>query len=123
MTATSDRCSVRYEFRRDGITLTLANTSAKALIWYMIIDPRATAADGGQGLVKTPITNQPWQSSTWISGGSRLAIAGTNRVWEWVERTCAVQTDLEPGQTRQLTLSLGKASADEQKQAAAVAGH
>jgi hypothetical protein len=117
-----DRCTVRYGFRADGLTLDLTNTSGRGMVWFMIVDPRVEVATGDQTLVRTPIANQQWQNSVWLSGSSRLAISGTSKVWTWLERTCAVETYLEPGRTHQLVLSIGSASPEELKQAAAVLG-
>ena len=122
LVAKNERVNVRYAFRPNGATLTLNNTSDKPVDWFFLLDPRASIASDGKSYSKMPV-RQGWHDSAWFIGQSRLGFIGASQVWPFDQGTEAMQTTIPPMQSRELVLTFGSASSDEQQAAAAALGH
>lgn len=111
--AQSDLARLRCDLAQDAMTWTLTNLSAKRLLYILVLDPAVTAVRDSKGrFTKPPVSNQ-WAESTWFREGTRLQISGSTKLWGWIETRQVWELDLDPGQTKQVTFQMAKATDEE----------
>jgi hypothetical protein len=122
LTAKGDRASIRYEFARDSVSWTAANTGAGPLKLYIVFTPAVTAVREDEGEWRKLPLRKDWGTSTWFAGRAILRITGGTRIWgPWTGETQVWEGDLNPQETRLVRLEISEATEAEAAEAAAAA--
>jgi tRNA A-37 threonylcarbamoyl transferase component Bud32 len=123
ITAKGDKASIRYEFARDSVSWTAANTGAGPLKLYIVFTPAVTAVREDEGeWTKLPL-RKDWRTTTWLAGRAKVRITGGTRIWgPWTGGTQVWEATLSPQETRPVKLEVSEATEAEAAEAAAAAG-
>jgi serine/threonine protein kinase len=119
--ALGSKASIRYEFGRDSMTWTVANTSDAEEHFHIIFDPAVTAVRDGEGTWARLPAERDWPTTTWFAGRSKLTVRGGTSIWgPWMGPYEVWQKTLAPRETGLVKLEAGEASEQEAGQAAAL---
>lgn len=116
VTAGSDRDAVRYTFADDGITWGIQNLSKEKMLALIVFQHTLVAMrDEGGTYRKVPLTRSDTKTS-WFNGTGKLSIDTGSRIWSWVDNQQVWELQLGPEESAEVKLSVGPATADEQRQ-------
>lgn len=119
--AEGEKASVRYEFREASMKWTVTNKTEAQMAFYMILDPSVTAARIADGPIERTVLATECTDTTWYSGQGMLHAIGCTKLWgPWEGATQVWEAMLAGGETRDLTLTCGLASAEDQAAIAAL---
>jgi len=122
ITATSAKATATYTFRDHEATWAFANLTDKQMLYVIVFDLGVSVVmdDRGYG-VKTPVTRS-WETTTWFRDGQSLEFRGGTRIWgPWGGNHQVWQLDIPAQSTREVQLSMNRASADQLAKADQVA--
>jgi len=115
---------VRYACADTQLTITVANRSGQPLNYYVCLDQPVTVVSDGQAEYAKLPAGRAWTSAVYFAGSAKLALGGLDRQWpQRFENDFSVaQKVIAGGQSAVLTLTPGRATADEAAKVAAAAG-
>jgi len=138
ITATGDRAAVRHVFNASSMTWSVTNNSDGEQRLYIVFDKAVRAVtDGKEAWAEVPApvpANAPptfqvahdWPATTWFAGKAKLTLEGGTRIWgQWpsLQDNYEVwQLTLPPGETHEVTVSVGEATPQELANVARVTG-
>ena len=138
VTAQGDLASVRHEFHPSSIRWTATNLSNQELLFYIVFDKNVRAVTDGKGQwdevpARVPGNAPPtfqvahaWPDTSWFAGRAKLTLTGGTRIWgQWPspkDNYQVWQLTLPPHAVREVSVSAGEATHEEEVNAARVAG-
>jgi dienelactone hydrolase len=112
--ASSPKAEVTYAFAADRATWSVANRTAKDLLYIIVLAPGVEAVIGEKGYVAKAPLNRSWAESTWFCAGRSLGFRNLTRVWgPWNVKHQILQLDIPAGTTRSLDLLMNTATPEQ----------
>jgi len=112
--ADGEKASVRYEFHETGMKWTVTNKTEAPMAFYIILDANVRAGRVGDGPIQRAALTTECTDTTWYNGQGMLRAVGCTRLWgPWEGQTQVWEAMLAAGETRDLSLTCGQASAED----------
>jgi serine/threonine protein kinase len=121
--AKSDKASIRYEFTNQGVNFSVANQTDKPMPFFIVFAPvvKVVQNDAGEW-ARAPLAKD-WHTTTWYTSQGKIQIKGGNKIWGPFDGPHQVwQAQLQPRETRRVSLQVAALADGETAKVAAVSG-